>query len=478
MEKIREIYNKVSVTVYLAYLFFLNIVLVLYVNNAYFDIMEAKANLFVKIVRFLFPFVIAVLGIGLYLKRKEIKLSLLYLSLLTLLGTSFISTICSFSRIDAFTGMQGWYVGFCAISFLIFSILSFKDIKPIKQYWYIPLLLVFFFEYVLIFTDGMDLDLLGYKEELVLTSHFLYFGTLGNSNWIVGFLSLTVPMFICLYLSEERRIYRLFYLLVSIFGVIASIINGADGVYFSFTSAFIVLIPVVLNNLVCLKRFSVLLIVVSCFLIAMGYDYHFVFFLEFFNSIGRFLFEPKYTVIILILSIILFGISISFKEKKYQKYRKRIVLYTYILLFILLIGTVVFVFKSQNNIGSYRFELWNYSIKAFEKYPFIKKLIGYGPELVRNFYAAFSARYGVIYNTSHSEPVQMLMTMGILGLISWVFCWISVFFVCYQKREIRIIQCLFAGLLAYFFQSFLNSATLPNVCLLATYVILLNQYQK
>lgn len=470
MKKVLSKFANITIVLF-AYAF--GIVLTFYVNNGYFDIMRAKAGLFFNLVKIFFPFILITLMTKLIINRKQIKPSFFDLSLLLFLCTSFISTVNAFSLNDALTGMQGWYVGFITISFLILSVLTFNNECINNAYFFVPLLVAAVLEYILIICDGMDLDILGFKRNLPETSNFIYFGTIGNCNWVVGFFALSVPFFINKYLLESKRWKYIVYLICCVLGIVSSVINGADGIYISYFMVMFFLIPVAFDSLKRIRKLSVLFFIVSFILIMINYDENFYSFLIYFNSIGKKLIDPSFMIIILIFSIVLFGISISFKENKYQKNKKRIIKIVYSITLLFLVSGFIRISKTQSDFDSNRFALWEYSLNAFKKYPIFMKLFGVGPELLRNVYASFSVDYGVIYNSSHSEPIQTIMTMGIFGLLSWTLCWISLFISYFKSKGNIVKDGIFVSLFAYFAQSFVNSATILNLCIVSISIIYL-----
>ena len=67
----------------------------------------------------------------------------------------------------------------------------------------------------------------------------------------------------------------------------------------------------------------------------------------------------------------------------------------------------------------------------------------------------------------------MLMTMGYSGLLAWMALWISAFVLCFKARHDSKAAALSSGLIAYFVQSFLNSATVLNLLFLTIEAVLL-----
>jgi hypothetical protein len=93
--------------------------------------------------------------------------------------------------------------------------------------------------------------------------------------------------------------------------------------------------------------------------------------------------------------------------------------------------------------------------------------------MLRNIYASMYEKYGVVYVVSHSEPVQLLVTMGISGLLIWILMWVAVFIPFFKRKGYQNSALIgpYCGLFAYLGQSLVNSAMLLNLCILVIALI-------
>jgi O-antigen ligase len=124
----------------------------------------------------------------------------------------------------------------------------------------------------------------------------------------------------------------------------------------------------------------------------------------------------------------------------------------------------------ENEMGSYRGFIWNLSIDDFKNMSLFRKLFGYGPETI---YSVYYSKYhtemvnvtGVVYDNVHSEPLEYLMTSGILGAVSYLTLVISLLVrLCKKARHDSDAYMFLLPVFAYFTQSFVNiaqSATTP-----------------
>ncbi len=269
--------------VFLFFVYGTGVVLPLYFRNGYYDMMEAKADLFFLMMKILLPFAVILLFLKIRLKKDHF--SLFEKSLLLFLISVSISTLFSVSPENAFSGSQGWHVGYFSMICLIVVLLALKDETTFKNdLVYIPLLMVYGFETVMTFLDARGSDLLSLKAGLPQHYHYSYFATLGNSNWHVAYLSLFVPILVCLYLSSKKMIWTILSFLLNMSGLIASLLIGADGIFISILFSVILMMMFVLDNTDRIKRFLLLL---SCFLIvcaAIGSSERFVVFFDYYEG--------------------------------------------------------------------------------------------------------------------------------------------------------------------------------------------------
>lgn len=74
--------------------------------------------------------------------------------------------------------------------------------------------------------------------------------------------------------------------------------------------------------------------------------------------------------------------------------------------------------------GTFRGYAWRNTFEFFKDFSIFKKLIGSGPEtyaifMAENCYYEMIERSGTVFDSPHSEPIQMLFTTGLFGFISY-----------------------------------------------------------
>jgi len=465
-----KIMRNVQILSYLIILLSTCLVLI-YVRNSFFDAMEAKADLFDSLMKLLSPFFGFLAIYKMTQSRHNCSFFLIFLVLLFLFTA--ISTYYSFSPADAFSGIQGWRVGGYAICCLILMVFSLKNVEQLDWKWLFPFFIVCLFEFALVILESMGLDLFSMKTSLEKSARFAYFGTLGNSNWNVGFFSLVVPFFVCRYIGEKNAYLKCFYFITGLCGIIASILNGADGIYLAYALCIPFMLPFILDNLVSIRDALFLGISVLLGLLLTWNMPQFTSFFRYYDSIGKLFFNDSLLLAFIILFIIVLLVSYRLEEDTYLKYRKKIITIFISLFCVLEVGSLLFASHYRgDSFDSYRFELWRLSLKQFKEFSLFNKFFGLGPELTRNIYARLFSKYGVIFNASHSEPIQLLVTLGASGLFAWLGLWTCLFVSYFKKKIFEREELLgfYVGLIAYFGQSFVNSATIPNLMILVIFV--------
>ena len=126
--------------------------------------------------------------------------------------------------------------------------------------------------------------------------------------------------------------------------------------------------------------------------------------------------------------------------------------------------------------GNNRLRIWNETVFAFRYYlrP-LQKLIGIGPENQAPWYGNLNNELGARIIATHSEPLQILFTMGIAGFLLYAGS-IALLIRNQQKnREDHLSVSYLIGLLGYLGQSVVNSMNPLNAGIVFVLIALLFQ---
>ncbi|MGM9958590.1 MAG: hypothetical protein ACI32B_04995 [Erysipelotrichaceae bacterium] len=389
---------------------------------------------------------------------KQIDIFLFLFLIITI-----ISCRLSLSFKLTWLGSSGFFVGGYIISLAILSCLILSKAQmPLKPLLYLIYVANLFILIVTLF-EGMGLDPLYTHQKLKVNDYYGFYATIGNTNWYSGYLSIITMVFLGFYLKEEEKIHSVLLLFFISLCIMDTLIIHAESTILAFFLAFLFLIPLMLNNKKYLSKLICCLIVLTICLAVFSFSSLYDSLISatngFFHLISNKAFCFTVCVLLILLIIYLRRYNVGTKKLK----PKLVV----IVLISVLIATAIFMFiLNPENFGNGRGEIWLYSLSRFKDYSLKYFLIGSGPENLNSIYSGYSFKYGAMLTTSHSEPIQVLLTMGILGFISYCMVWHIIFNGI--KTNMKKEECLphTLALIAYFGQSLVNSATVPNVLLL------------
>lgn len=466
-------------TVYLAYFYLVGFLLTLYVRDAYFDILEAKADCFSFIVKALSIPIVVLLIYRMISKKKTVVFNLENIAFFSLIIFSLISTALSVEPRQSFFGTIGWHIGFMTICFLALAVLLLKETPVDTNLIYYPLMFVCLFEYLLTISDAMKMDIFHFRDVISKSGYFGYYATIGNCDWYVGYLSLTVPLFLCLYLKERERNGMAFFYLLSFSGIIASVLNGADGIYLAYGFLSFFTVPFILKDLNRIKRFVILALSLSVSFLIISMLPVFEQRLLRLDGFGRIFFDLRFIIPVIIACTILVLFITRVNKESFMKVNTKLCVICEALLGVAAFSVLFFLIKETGaDFGNGRLEIWQESFRVYtQSFTLKRKLFGIGPEMLEYVYGNLSAKYGIIYNSSHNEAIHVLLSLGIFGLTAWILCWIVFFgsFFRNRKRDDAVMFGLYAGLLSYFGQSFVNSTTTLNLAVLSIFAVVLFQ---
>ncbi|MBQ8165874.1 MAG: O-antigen ligase family protein, partial [Lachnospiraceae bacterium] len=120
------------------------------------------------------------------------------------------------------------------------------------------------------------------------------------------------------------------------------------------------------------------------------------------------------------------------------------------------------IFTFNDKWGTYRGFVWSRAWNIFSDAPLVNKLFGYGNE---TFGVYMNAYYyddmvnivGKMYDNAHNELLQYLVTLGILGVISYLGVVVSsVFYMLKYGKGNYMVYGFLTATVGYFFQSIIN----------------------
>ncbi len=452
-----------------AYMILLFVVYPFYMPNGYVDIGESKYRFWV----FCSLGGLAVLGVlslaeGLktignryrlreaYLLRwNRISVTDLFVALYAV--EVLISYFLSDYQEEAFHGTEGWRIGLVLLLMLcgLYFLIS-RQWKGNPLLWYL-MLAASGAVFVLGVLDRFSIYLIPVE---IRDPGFI--STLGNINWFCGYLSVFLPIGVCLFLYEKSLGKRLISGIYLFIGFMAGFCQGSSSVFLVFGALFLLLLWLAVSQREKLAAWFLLLALwgaagqgVRLLRTIMPENYNYAG-----NNLCGMLTASNYlliaAVICLSAGLILKHCSGTWCNERTVKKIRRLIFIIPFLIFLVwgvitflhtwkgipgLAGNSVFLF--DENWGNGRGATWKAGIKVFGDMPVIKKLFGVGPdcfdayaysqpetaEMLRNFFGS------IRLTNAHNELLTGLVNTGVLGALLFLGIFLSSMVRCLRRAE-------------------------------------------
>jgi len=332
----------------------------------------------ITLMRILIPIIFLFWLVRVFVQDKKIMITPLTGIISIFIFWLFVTTIFSQNFFLSIFGVYGSYAwGFSTIlmGFFVFLIIS----NEFERFDWIGASLAVIFSVSIVSIYGL-LQILGFDPFHRLEySYNRIFSTMGNPNFLGGFLLICVPIILFFYFKSEK--FYLLFLLVfsSVFLNIGMTLSRASWL------AFIIIFPI------------------------------------FFLLGGKEVFYDKKRVFLLILvTFILIAFVSQRKGIKFLSFDEEIPL---------LKERAKVLVSMREQSASYRIETWKSAIKMFFKNPFL----GVGPDMFEYFFPNFMtpkfARFTdskQVANSAHNTFLQVAATTGLIGFFLYIFLWFSV----------------------------------------------------
>lgn len=392
-----------------------------------------------------------------------------------------ISTLLSESIEDSFVGASSRHHGLSNILAYSFVFLFGRKYLLKSRKFMITLISIGAFVSVTAVCQYLTWDPIGMYEGVTVQSVHRMISTIGNRNIYASFLSIILPTTIYFYANEESTIKRNIYGLFLAVGFAGAIAGNSDSVYIGVFAGLAILLAVGNISVKSLIRIigafswsafgAYLILMAAHSLRDNGADIR--------PSQGITAYFTKNTSILLILflslGIIYALLTLLLRKKKSTAAiinRKGAYISGGILIsaIIGIFATFFAAFPFPDEFGSYRGFIWRLAVDDFAKADILTKLFGYGPETIMSvynskYYDQMIATTGVVYDNVHCEPLQYLVTTGIVGFAAYMLLIICMIFLLYKRaRSERDAYMYLIPVFTYFAQSFVNiaqSATTP-----------------
>lgn len=473
------------------YVLMIGIGLPLIVRDGYFDILVIKYFYFCGCT---ITLMVLMIGYSLTAGKKRLMMYLKKISFEKLINSmnladyaviaylivAIISTITSDYLYESFWGNEGRFTGLFLITLYIiayFCVSRFWDFKDS----HINLILgtgaiVSLFG----ITDYFQMDVFHFKSQMIAEQIPIFTSTIGNINSYTAYIAIVLAIATVLYAKSKDKKHTIFYYICMFLGFLAIIMGVSDNAYLSLGALFGLLPFYLFGTKNGVKKY--LIILATFFLViqlihwinityantVLGID-------SAFNMIVNLSFLP-------VILIVLWGgiITWNFIDKKGIKADRNygnLLKYLWSVMLIILGVAFLYILYDCNiaenaerygslsnyvlfndDWGTHRGYIWRNAVECYKEFPIWKKLVGSGPE---TFGILISSKtkfnpYNQLFDSAHNEYLQILLTLGITGLISFLLFILASIKKCFSYKNSLYVEAIAFGIICYSVQAFVN----------------------
>lgn len=493
----------------------------LYTHNMYFDILGARYLFFKLLVVFQLA-LLTILGV-IYLLVDNNKdtinpngsafnrlvnsfrpenlikhINLVDIFFIVLIISMSIGTFFSEFLEESYYGNAGRYQGLeCWILYILFYFMISRTFKY-KRFYLDFALLAGTFACLWGISDFFYMDIFGFFRNVSEAQKMQFTSSIGNLNTYTNYTLMIFAISSALFMIEKNILKTIFYGLISLISITASIFGISDNVLLGFGAFFIMAPFILFKDKRAVVRFFYLsaMIFFGIFLyytaIHSGHRinpyYRSIFSQISESTIIRYMFVPFLLIAVLLnyfygRKIMISNELVSPMDQDAPKIYIRV--YTAIIL-IALVSIIYILFdvnvskthidtwnklpfvnqlRFNDDWGTHRGHNWKIAFINFtERFNWFKRIFGHGPDTYliiteTSFYDEMVNRYKEIYDSAHNELINYLMCEGIIGLISYLGIVItSVVYGVKCIKENREVSALVLCVVVYLAQSVVNIA--------------------
>lgn len=486
-------YRKNVCIFYTAFIF---TALPLAVSNKYFNISTVKWVVFlVGSIGFIAVTLLAYLLDPAPAKKKKsfvkprTKFGFIEFTLLAFFASNLLAFIFSVNRSESFTGIDSRHHGFLniIIYFLVFLIIAKNPFDHLKLF--ILMAVIGGLVSLTAVVQFIGIDPLGFYSRLTVASAHRMISTVGNMNIFSSYLNMVTPLTILFFIKEKEKKKQLLYGICLTLDFAAGIASVSDGFYLgTAVGIFMILCCAKLSRREFGRMFlagTIISFTNLLYVLLVNYiDKKHIIISKSFKKldmavrdctgITKLLREKPF---ILLITFCIFCLSATtlfflFRGQKGEKPllpqgAAKLILIAGVLCAATLIIVIIAQYPYKNETASYRGYIWNLTIKDYNASNIFRKLIGYGQETVgQRFISLYRAEMksvtGVVYDNVHCEPLQYLITTGLLGMLSYLALIFSIFAAAvktaFKENENLAVMIIFVPAVSYFSQSVINIA--------------------
>ena len=436
----------------------------LYVENRYFNILQAKGHAFAAgCIAGALLVAFSVFG-NKYASKLRPKQDLTDWGLVILACSAIISCLLCGNFKAAFWGERGWCVGGFAFLMAAFLYMYLSKSFYMNQNFWLPVMAANGFIFVLGILHSAGIDALGIHTNIDPSQFYQYISTIGNVNMYVGYLCLILPALACFFIGSEGRASQLIYLIVIALCELNMILAGSDGLYLGIGVCAFFAFPYVFGSKRSAFRLSLLILIYGLGLVLVSMSPAFAEKREMIGGVSAIFLRPEVFTAVITLGVIGIAVFSLTNEGSSKKLLRILIIVSEAALGA---TAMYFVIKTVASFepgwGSGRGAIWMAGLDIFKGFGPVQKIFGAGPEMLGQYFVEQPTGISRKVLAAHSEPLQILLSTGIVGFVGWILIWAGVlrrFFVNKLWRSPAIAYLL--PLMAYLGQSMVNTPMATN----------------
>lgn len=458
----------------------------LVINNGYFNISAAKSLYFLCVsIGFCLLSIMAHLFFSIKKIKLPIKFALTDIMLIAFAVANIVSAYFSKYGKGVWLGTESRIQGAIIILLyvLTYLLISNRAKNIVKNSNLIQLHAVAFLVVIILAVlHSLDISITGVFTHLIETQRNTFISTIGNINFFSSYICLCLPVFVVFFVNSENRNYCVIWGIVLAFCGIAAVLSCSDGFILGFLGFLAVAPFFFTNNKKIFIRFwtAIGLIFLSA---AIFYYIYKLFPKQIYmpsQLLGSILSPVILTLIIALLTTLC---VLAHFFPKFLKNFRYIYFAGLFLAFVAVIAMFIYsnreydpnaksIWVFNDNWGTSRGRCYRFCFEVLREFNFKEWLIGIGPETLQFRFFEHGITH---YDQAHSEYLQILITTGVCGLITYIGTIAATFFLVVRKlKNNSIALAFFFGLIAYWTQatiSIAQSFTTPFVYLYLAIIV-------
>jgi len=385
-----------------------------------------------------------------------------------------VSTVASDYPLASLSGAGGRYMGLTAILALFFAYIFISRYYKISEKDFLFFGVSFSLMCLFAFIQFLGFDLFGFLSDVSYEKKCKFIGFIGNINVFASYISLILPMFMCLFCYSASNLKSAVYGLFCVCGFTGLIISNSDNGYIGICIAFVLLAFLTVKyKKLFIKFLSLIFVFGISSVLAFTVRSFFEVQARSLSFLGRVVTNRYIQAAVIIGSVLLIVMFSILKVDKLMRTYGRKILSAMILLAVCGVLSLFVWFSFINretNIGmlepylrfndawaSDRGGIWLRVLDTFKQLPLHQKLFGTGPDTLAfavvdqlglNAYSSI----GFAFDNAHNDLLQYLVTMGVWGALVYLFAVISSVTDCIKKRDLPSTVLLIC-ICSYFVQS-------------------------